>query len=226
MSDAERVRVTGGASRCPFCHDGLEKPAEIVACAPCGARFHAGCHQANQGRCPACGATEVLVSPRRKARRRDPPAGSRIQVSRDEERTTFRWDPHTRGDTVLTILFAVMVITLPLAWLLWRARRRTPLAEVELGPDALTFDAINPHTFSTSRVTVGPQELGAVRVSGVPGGQHYGLTVDVGLVRHRVLTGLTGGALSAPEMEWLAGEILAWQAERQEDAGGEAITVG
>ena len=209
--EAERIRV-GGAARCPFCHDGLEKTAEVVACAPCGARFHQACLQANEGRCPACGATEVLLPPRPRSRRRDPPAGSKIQVARDDERTTFSWDPRTRSDTFLMWLFALMLLTLPLAWLWWRARKRYPRAEVVLGDETLEFDAISAHTLKGSRVKVRREEVGAVRVSAMPGEQQYALTVDVGIERHRVMTGLAGSALTPPELEWLAAEIQGWAA--------------
>jgi hypothetical protein len=212
--EAERIRVEG-AARCPFCHDGLEKTAELVACAPCGARFHAACHESNQGRCPSCGATEVLVPRRPRARRREPPAGSKLEVVREDGRTVYRWDPRTPADAAVMILMAVVVITLPLALLLWLARRRIHRAELVLGEDALEFDTVNPATFRTSRVQASAQRLGAVGVNGLPGGQQYGLTLDVGLTRHKLLTGLTGMALSPPEMEWLAEEVRAWKAERQ-----------
>jgi hypothetical protein len=209
--EAERIRV-GGAARCPFCHDGLEKTAEVVACAPCGARFHQACLQANDGRCPACGATEVLMPPRpRSTRRRDPPAGSKIAVAREDDRTRFSWDPRTGADTFLMWLFLLMIFTAPLAWLWWRARKHTT-AEVVLGDEVLEFDVVNPNTLKGSRVRVRREEVGAVRVSAAPGGQHYALTIDVGIERHKVMTGFSGAALTPPEMEWLAAEIQAWVA--------------
>lgn len=209
--EAARVRVEGGA-RCPFCRDGLEKTAELVACAPCGARFHASCHASNQGRCPACGATDVLV-PRRASRARgEPPSGSRIEVTRTPERTRFQWDSHGWLDVVLLAVFAVFVFTLPLAVLIFLARRRSNRAEVLLDDEALEFHASARLFGQGKRVRVRREELGGVRV--ICEADNYALTVDAGIVRHVVYTGIVASPLSPPELEWLAEQIRAWAAER------------
>ncbi len=56
-----KVRIGGGAARCPYCHDevALEAPT-WVACAGCLARHHGGCWR-EAGRCASCGGAESLA---------------------------------------------------------------------------------------------------------------------------------------------------------------------
>lgn len=211
----ERVRVEGGAARCPFCHDGLEKVDELVACAPCGARFHAACHRDNQERCPSCGASEVLVPPRPRSRRKDPPKGSRIEVRREAERTSYSWDTGSGADRFLIIVFALLVVTLPVAAWMWHARRKVRRAELLLEPGRISFDALDPNLFFIRRVVAAAEDVGGARVGGSPGTHGPALAIDVGLTRHRVLAGLTHSSLTAPELEWLAEEIQAWKAQQE-----------
>lgn len=58
------VRVKGGATRCPFCHDEVAaRGNRWVACRVCLARHHAACWRESR-RCAACGSTERVAPPR------------------------------------------------------------------------------------------------------------------------------------------------------------------
>ncbi|HZU95427.1 MAG TPA: RING finger protein [Planctomycetota bacterium] len=205
--DSEGVRVPGSPVRCPFCKGGLEDLKEIVACAACGARHHAGCHREN-GRCATCGATDLLVPTRRPTR--EPPAGSAIKVEVRDGVLVYSW-PH-RDDTLacLGVLCILGVVTIPLGiWLLRLQDKRLrnaqgqPRIEVHLGPRSL--ELYNP-SFSTPSVQVEREKLGVARCTEVQGGAAV-LALDVGLERKH----LSMGGLKAPELEWLVQQIEAWR---------------
>lgn len=208
--EKDAVRAERSPTRCPFCRDELDAKAtdDLVACAACGARHHAGCHRAH-GRCATCDATDVLVPARR--RRGDPPTGSRLRVDQDDEGATrFTWSVATTTDAVLTVLAGATVLLLPLAIWMWIGRARQREQTLRLGPDWVELPVATAGGLSWKRVRVRRDEVGAVRVQGGEGGG-YSLTVDVGIERHAVWTGHTAQALAAPELEWLATQLTAWR---------------
>ncbi len=198
-------------TRCPYCRDGLDPSKELVACAPCGARHHAACHAAH-GRCASCGATDVLVPARRRARREEPPAGSKLRVDAGDGATTYTWDAPTKNDLVIIWLMFCLVLTIPLALWFMRLRRRHPTHTVTLRPEELEFTAITPSGMSARTIRARRGDVGAVRVQSGVGGAHM-LTIDIGIERHTLMNGITGASLSAPELEWLAARLCAWRDE-------------
>jgi hypothetical protein len=152
------------------------------------------------------------VSPVERARREQPPAGARIKVERDERSRRFAWDTGHKQDAVLLLLFAFLVITLPLTlWFLW-LKRRFPEAALELGEDELTF--MTQQGARPVRRTVKRADLGAVRVGSMGVNQQgggYMLTVDVGIERLAMWTGALQPSLTGPELEWIAEQIEAWR---------------
>lgn len=209
MASEQTVSVERSPSRCPYCRDELDKTKELVACAACGVRHHAACHTAH-GACVSCGATELLVPARRRQRADQPPAGSRIEVRTGEDGTTvYEWDPRTRTDEVLIVLMLVLVITIPFAFLIWNARRRYRRASIRVAPEAIEFTA---RRFRLRQVRVKREDVGAIRVSSM-GESGVALTIDEGITRHHVMTGITGPGISAPELEWLAAQLTAWRDE-------------
>lgn len=207
----EGVAITSerAPTRCPYCKDGFDPGKEVVACAPCGARQHAACHAAH-GRCAACGATDVLVPARRRPRRELPPTGSRIRVEQADGRTTYEWDPRTRNDLVLAALMTFLVITIPIAIIILLQRRRHTSMKLVVTPDQVELTA-HGGLFG-KRVQARRDEVGAIRVQAL-GEQSVHLSLDVGIERHLVMTGIMGAGLKAPEMEWLAEQLCAWRDE-------------
>lgn len=210
MASERTVSVERSPSRCPYCHDELDKTQELVACAACGARHHAACHTAH-GACVSCGASELLVPARRRPRApAEPLPGSKIRVRREEGGATiYEWDPRGRGDLVLILLLTLLVLTIPLAWLTWLKRRRFPTSSIRVTPEAIEFTA---HTFRTQQVRLTREEVGAIRVGSVQGGG-VTLSIDQGITRHTVLIGIVDPGLAAPELEWLADQLVAWRDE-------------
>src|SRR5205807_9056797 len=91
----ERLRVDASPTRCPYCKDVLSDVKDLVACARCGARHHESCHR-EHGSCATCGSTETLVHRSvARARRESPPLGSKIEVARQGEETTYTWGVST-----------------------------------------------------------------------------------------------------------------------------------
>lgn len=205
--DQALVRAERSPTRCPFCRDELT-PAkdEVAACAACAAMHHAACHRTH-GRCAACGATDVLVSPQRPRRRDQPPKGSKIRVSSDEGRTTFTYDVGASTDWLLVALFAVFVFTLPISLWIVLLRRRHKQQRVRLGDSCLEFPVGKGLGVVTLRVDRG--DVGAVRVT--TSSETSVLTIDVGIKRHTVWTGPLQPSLTPPELEWIAEQINAWR---------------
>lgn len=208
--EKDAVRAERSPTRCPYCRDELDSKStdDLVACAACGARHHAGCHRTH-GRCATCDATELLI-PARRPRRGEPPAGSRLRVDQDEEGATrFTWTVGTASDAVLTVLAAVTIVLLPVAIWMWIGRARLKEQRLRLGPDWLEFPAATVGGLSWRRVRVRRDEVGAVRVHNEM--SNYVLTIDVGIERHTVWTGHTAQSLTPPELEWLAAQLTAWR---------------
>lgn len=197
-------------TRCPYCRDALDPSKELVACAPCGARHHAACHAAH-GRCASCGAADVLVPARRRARREEPPAGSKVRVDASDGATTYTWDAQTKNDLVIVVLMFCLLVTIPLALWFMRLRRRHPTHTVTLRPDELEFTALKPSGLSAHTIRARRADVGAIRVQSSHGANM--LTIDIGIERHNLMNGITGSALSAPELEWLAERLSAWRDE-------------
>lgn len=208
--EKDAVRAERSPTRCPYCRDELGAKAtdDLVACAACGARHHAGCHTTH-GRCATCQATDVLV-PARRRRAGEPPTGSRLRVDQDADGATrFSWAVGTTTDAVLTILAAATVVFLPVAIWMWVGRSRLKEQHLLLGPDWLDLPVNTVGGLSWKRLRVRRDELGAVRVHNES--SVYVLTVDVGIERHVVWTGHTVPSLTPPEMEWLAAQLTAWR---------------
>lgn len=201
-------------TRCPYCKDALDPSKELVACAPCGARHHASCHAAH-GRCASCGSAEVLVPARRRPRREVPPEGSTIRVEQRDGTTTYSWDPRTKNDLILIWLFFALILTIPLALLFLRFRRKHTSVDIVVTPDEVEFTAMRKSGITSDRVRARRGDVGAVRAQSVAMGDPTtsGLTIDVGIERHMVMTGIVGPALKAPEVEWLAEQLCAWRDE-------------
>lgn len=51
------LSVRGSPARCPYCHDGIEDPAESLVCQACLARHHPACWE---GKCASCAGTAAL----------------------------------------------------------------------------------------------------------------------------------------------------------------------
>lgn len=207
--DGVTVTSERAPTRCPYCKDALDPSKELVACAPCGARHHASCHAAH-GRCASCGAADVLVPARRRPRREEPPAGSKLQVERRDGQTVYTWDPRTRQDLVVVVLMAALVLTVPIAILVLLQRRRHATVSLVLSPEHVEFTS--PGGVSGKRVKARRDEVGAIRVQSI-GEAGVRLTIDVGIQRHAVLSGIVGPGLQAPELEWLAEQLCAWRDE-------------
>ncbi len=211
-----KLEIRGAPGRCPFCHDLISDPKEVVACAACGARHHERCH-AEHGACSACSSTEVLI-PRSRARRirEQPPKGSRIQVEQRSGGTSYSWKTATHTQwIVVTILLAVMMITIPLIpflWIWWTLKRNTQ-SRVLMHEDGLDLKIDVPlqrlKTVFAQRADVGAIRLGRW-------GHILRLTVDVGVDRIVIASsgpGVIGAALKEPEVEWLYEALLAWKEE-------------
>lgn len=207
--DGVTVTSERAPTRCPYCKDALDPSKELVACAPCGARHHASCHAAH-GRCASCGAADVLVPARRRPRREEPPAGSKLQVERRDGQTVYTWDPRTRQDLVVVVLMAALVLTVPIAILVLLQRRRHATVSLVLSPEHVEFTS--PGGVSGKHVKARRDEVGAIRVQSI-GEAGVRLTIDVGIQRHAVLSGIVGPGLQAPELEWLAEQLCAWRDE-------------
>ncbi len=196
-------------TRCPFCRDELLDTKHLVACAACGARHHEGCHR-EHGACAACGSSEALY-PRSQARAAAgrPPAGSRLEVECDGDRTTYRWRLGTPGDWGLLVLLSVLLMPLAPVLLLFGYLRTRKHEELVLHPDAIELPVLNNWK---RRVRIAREDVGAVKVH--PGGAGgWVLSIDSGIERH-MLAGdrLTNRSLTGPELDFLAERIAAWKA--------------
>lgn len=214
----ENVKVRQAPGRCPFCRDDLGGKQEVVACASCGARHHAGCH-AEHGACASCGGAEALYA-KGALRGRvelEPPTGSRIRVRVEGERTELTWHLDPQPWWVVWLLLAPLLpVVLPL-WLYSRWKPGPPPAprdaqgryvrRITLTPEAMEL----PLRGSGGTVRLAPSEVGAVSVSAGRFGDTYLLTVDGGLERFVVEGVEPRRGLKAPELEWLGARLRAWK---------------
>lgn len=204
----ERVQAAKSPSRCPYCHDDLKVEKDIVACAPCGARHHRGCH-AEHGRCASCGAEEALYPREQGERRSDPPRGSKIEVVQEDGRTAYRWSPRAKGDIVLLVLLCIILFPLGL-YLLYK-RQTDPQRSLELSPEGLKMKAVKQGGMSVKDLSFPRDEVDRVRIIDFAGTSS--LTIDHGVDRYVLSTGALVPALTAPELEWLAEQIQSWLEE-------------
>jgi hypothetical protein len=214
--DAERVHVPGSPTRCPFCKGEIEDLKQVVACAACGARHHGACHQEN-GRCATCGSEDVLV-PRAapvalaRVKREEPPRGSFITVEREGDALVYTWPVRDTATLTVAIILTLMVLTavvgIPLLYAYFTAKR----ARFRVGPGEIEFDARAAAGGGFARkIRARREDVGAIRVQANQGGAF--LTIDVGMDRWIVKTGMMQSALRPPELEWLAQALEAWKNE-------------
>lgn len=197
-----------GPGRCPFCRDVISDKTELVACAACGARHHEGCHR-EHGACASCGSSEVLV-PQSKARkvRERPPKGSVIEVEELEDGAlSYTW-PAIRNkvaNRIALLVLVLMILTIPLAFLIWWHERKHPFRTIVLERDRLKLPRYRPFR-GYDQIDVDREDVGAIRHE-----HHNGfpaLTVDVGVDRTQVAN---QAQLKEPELEWLCQALKAWQ---------------
>ena len=60
MAERSKLQLKNSPSRCPYCHDSLTDPLDLIACAACGARHHKECYNEHSS-CASCGAQDRLV---------------------------------------------------------------------------------------------------------------------------------------------------------------------
>ncbi len=209
--EQERVHVGGSPTRCPWCKGEIEDVKQVVACAACGARHHGACHS-EHGRCATCSSEDVLV-PRAAAapskarvQREEPPAGSRIKVTRDGEALVYSWPGRDTAALLVGLvwLFALPPLGLYMLWLYLTIRERT----IRVAGDEIELTV---GTFRGKRLRAKRAEVGAIRVA--TSQQQTNLSIDVGMDRYFVKTGIMNPALRGPEVEWLAKAIEAWKDE-------------
>jgi hypothetical protein len=198
-------------THCPWCKGAIENVKEVVACAACGARHHGACHQEN-GRCATCGSTDVLV-PRAppapavaRVKREEPPRGSRIKVEREGEALVYTWSLVNRVAIFLACLWTVVLPPLGLAVLFQILRRNQ--AGIRLTRDEIEFST---GAIFSKLIRAKREDVGGIRVFTGQGVTQ--LTIDVGMDRHVVKTGIVQSALRGPELEWLAQALEAWKNE-------------
>lgn len=212
MEAAREQHDLRSLDRCPFCHDAITTAKPTVACAACGARHHEACHQ-EHGACAACAATEALVPAApssARARREQPPKGSTITVTHDDDAITYAWPRfrHRAATLALVFLFAATVLLSPIALLLFFAWYGDEPLSVTLSPKRLRIVYAPSGALGRKEINVRRQDLGAVLLERNRGYLH--LTVDVGVDRIPVASVAT---LKEPEIEWLHEALLAWKAE-------------
>ncbi|MBI3724014.1 DUF1704 domain-containing protein [bacterium] len=206
----EPVHVDGSPTRCPYCKDSFEDPAKVVACAACGARHHGACHS-EHGRCASCGERDLLVPraavPAIKARREEPPRGSKIHVSREGDTLVYSWESATLAHFVISFL---MLWFLPLIFVFlptvidYLKKRRTV---VRVEPGFIEF----PHMAwnGVRRVRARREDVGAIKTQDVMGDPR--IVVDVGLERYMMKTGRLDSTIKPAEKEWLVQALQAWK---------------
>jgi hypothetical protein len=208
--EEDRVHVSASPTRCPWCKGEIESVKEVVACAACGARHHGSCHEEN-GRCATCGSTDVLVpraqpepAPAR-VKREQPPKGSRIKVEREGEALAYSW---ALVDRIAIFLACIWTLVLPPLGLLvlYQILRRNQ-AGIRLTRDEIEFST----GFFSKLIRAKREDVGGIRVFTGQGVTQ--LTIDVGMDRHVVKTGIVQSALRGPELEWLAQALEAWKNE-------------
>jgi hypothetical protein len=202
------VHIQGSPVHCPYCKDGLEDLAKVVACAACGARHHNSCHS-EHGRCASCGEPQVLVpraSPPGGLRRRlEPPRGSRIRVEQDGAGVRYAWNTRSRGLLFCSIAFLVLFPVALLGLLLLLAYFKNRDSWVRVDAEGIEF--MSPTWFTGTKVVRSRwEDVGAVRT--VQGN----LTIDVGIQRHHVGRFLQF-VLQPAEIDWLTEALQAWKNE-------------
>jgi hypothetical protein len=236
VTGERELHVDRSPTHCPYCKGEIEDLSKVVACAACGARHHQACH-ADHGRCATCGSAEALVpkAHARPRRRSEPLPGSSIKVREDGAAVILSW-PATRWSPVRFLLIGAALLALAaaaialvgpppmivlpgmggvvLCGLFLFARSQPRTLEIGLGLDAIDFPEVDPRAAGgTLSVRAKREEVGSVRTENT--GNGYRLTIDLGLVRHVVKLGaaFAPGALSEPEIDWLARAIDAWREE-------------
>jgi hypothetical protein len=214
--EKEKVQVRGGAGRCPFCHDLISDPKQVVACAACGARQHEQCYD-QHGACSACSSTDVLV-PRTRARTQAserPPRGSKIKIEERSGDTVYGWETAVGQHLGLLIfLCAIMVVTIPLVPVLlyfW-LKKRNASSKLVLHENGLALTTDGPLQ-KRKHVVARREEVGAIRLDRIQQTASLRLTLDVGVDRLVVATAGPGtmAPLKEPEVEWLYQQLLAWK---------------
>jgi hypothetical protein len=202
----------GSPTRCPWCKGEIEGVKEVVACAACGARHHGACHTEN-GRCATCGATDVLVPRAQPApalarvKREEPPKGSKIRVEREGEALVYSWPLRDSTSVFLACLF--MIVFPPLGLLLLYEVKKHKRGRIRLTLDEIEFQLFGCRS---SPIQAKREDVGSIRVTSIQGGLAR-LTIDVGMDRHTVKTGIVQPALRPPELEGLAQALEAWKNE-------------
>lgn len=98
-------------------------------------------------------------------------------------------------------------------------RRRHPSLAVVVTPEGIDFHAV-VNGLAVHRVSARRDEVADIGVR--PFGAGSGLTIDVGIRRHLLMTGISRPALGLPELEWLAAELRAWRGGPGAPAGPKA----
>lgn len=206
------IRIDG--ARCPYCHDHLGDPRELVACAACGARAHLACHQEHPA-CATCGGSEILVprgaAPTDQQPAEPLPADSRLQVERLPDALEISWpalSPPQRMPTIVMGLALTPLCGLGLLTLLWVYRHWNARVHCRMTRDALELDTIASRTQP-------PQRYGRSEVQMIDRQGTTRLYVRTERKRQLVATATgLGTVVTLGDVAWLADTLHAWSQAR------------